>query len=390
MAPIDYLQIKNQIGSFATQARMRQASLKQKTDLALRLLHREGAELEKYQQFVRSALCTDPGLRSAVPFTERMDAAIQVNGESPETTILAVDGSQINPSHHEAFDFALLNLGGIVYRSPQAPHEIIRTTLLEPSDLAGRNTVLTEEMLAMQRDLQERRLLLELANEIPAPVVALTDGTLEVYGEPKQDPAFERPFGEYLAALREMAKKGLIVAGYVDQPRANLAARLLELGILGNKQQNSENEAHHLSGVTDAMLFTQILQPGQRSAIFAIQSRSAEKFSNEIGLHFFYLNVGRANRPQLARVELPAWVAQDATMVELLHKILLEQCRIMGANPYPYILHRAHEIAVVRLDEKDAVLSMLTAAFLGQELELGHTSAKQSAKDLKGRSRYTK
>jgi hypothetical protein len=140
--------------------------------------------------------------------------------------------------------------------------------------------------------------------------------------------------------------------------------------------------------MTDAVLFKQLLQPGERSAVFAIQSRSVQKFTGDIALHFFYLNTGCPDHPQLARVEMPACVAQDAEKVVLLQTALLDQCRIMGSLPYPYLLHRAHEIAVVHPAEKQAVLSLLSAAFLDQKLELEHASAKQAAKDLKSRTRY--
>ncbi len=390
MSPIDYLQVKKQAGAFATSARNRLASLKEKTRLALELLHREGADLETFKKLVQTALTSDPGLRCALPVSERLDTAHKTTSVANKVSIAAADGSQINPSHHEAYEFALLNMGAIVFIPGKAAQETVRTTLLGPDDITSKSGYLTEEMLALQRDVRERRLLLELAKELPIPVAALTDGTLEIYGEPKQDPDFERQFVEYLAALREMASLELIVAGYVDQPRADLAVRLLELRLAANKKEDLFSETRPLAGLTDASLFRELLQPGDRSAVFAIQSRSAKKFTAEIGLHFFYLNVGRPARPQLARVELPAWVAQDPEKVDLLHSILKDQCRIMGANPYPYVLHRAHEIAVVHQDEKEAVLAMLTAAYLGQNLELGHTSGKQSAKDLQGRTRYTK
>ena len=57
----------------------------------------------------------------------------------------------------------------------------------------------------------------------------------------------------------------------------------------------------------------------------------------------------------------------------------------MGARPYPYILHRAHEIAVVKFEEKKQVEQMLELELrrAGGELEAG--SNKQSAKDLPGK-----
>ncbi len=85
-------------------------------------------------------------------------------------------------------------------------------------------------------------------------------------------------------------------------------------------------------------------------------------------------------------MEIPRWVADDVGKLKLLHLALLQQCRVMGARPYPYILHRAHEIAVVKYEEKKQVEQMLELELrrAGGEVEAG--SNKQSAKDLPGKS----
>jgi hypothetical protein len=60
---------------------------------------------------------------------------------------------------------------------------------------------------------------------------------------------------------------------------------------------------------------------------------------------------------------------------------------MMGARPYPYILHRAHEIAVVKLEEKKQVEQMLEIELRRTGGEVETESNKQSAKDLPGRTR---
>ena len=87
------------------------------------------------------------------------------------------------------------------------------------------------------------------------------------------------------------------------------------------------------------------------------------------------------------RVEIPKWVADDEGKLNLLHAALLEQCKIMGAKPYPYILHRAHEIAVVKFEEKQQVEQLLTLELRQAGSEIDEESNKQSAKNLKGRTR---
>ena len=87
------------------------------------------------------------------------------------------------------------------------------------------------------------------------------------------------------------------------------------------------------------------------------------------------------------RVEIPKWVADDKEKLDLLHGVLVEQCRMMGSKPYPYLLHRAHETAVVKNEEKQQIEQMLAMELRKQDEEMDEGSYKQSAKDLKGRTR---
>jgi hypothetical protein len=90
------------------------------------------------------------------------------------------------------------------------------------------------------------------------------------------------------------------------------------------------------------------------------------------------------------RVEIPAWVSEDVTKVDLLHSALLEQCAIMGARPYPYLLHRSHEAAVVTLQEKQQIEQMLAITLHKAGGEVGEPSGKQASKDSSnaGKKRY--
>lgn len=104
-------------------------------------------------------------------------------------------------------------------------------------------------------------------------------------------------------------------------------------------------------------------------------------------MNFFYLNVGNAQVPSLARVEIPAWVATRKQMLDDLHAILIHQCRLMGTRPYPYLLHRAHETAVVGFEERDQVTQMILFELRKHGLGSGKISHKQAAKNLAGRIR---
>jgi hypothetical protein len=111
-----------------------------------------------------------------------------------------------------------------------------------------------------------------------------------------------------------------------------------------------------------------------------------------LALHFFYLNVGTQGHPWPVRVEIPQWVADDPDKLNLLHAVLVEQCRVMGSKPYPYLLNRAHEIAVVKQEEKQQIEQLLAMEIRKQGEETDSASYKQGGKDslAGGRKRYGK
>jgi hypothetical protein len=61
----------------------------------------------------------------------------------------------------------------------------------------------------------------------------------------------------------------------------------------------------------------------------------------------------------------------------------------MGNRPYPYALHRAHEVALVSFAEKAELQDMIAVEMLRQGVDAGQKSNKQEHKDQSGtRTRY--
>jgi hypothetical protein len=224
-------------------------------------------------------------------------------------------------------------------------------------------------------------------------VITLTDGPLELWTttleEGRVAGEFKKSLDQYLAVLRQLSEQNVATAGYVDKPGADLVVRLLEVAKAETGNLVEMRKFHPFKGVTDRELFKDILQPGERSGIFSIQSRSSKPYQGELKLHFFYLNVGKAQHPYLARVEIPAWVAENQAMLDSLHAALVSLCRMIGARAYPYLLHRAHETAVVSLEEKEQVTTMIVNELRKRGVEVVGVSAKQYNKDVSGtRTRY--
>jgi len=62
--------------------------------------------------------------------------------------------------------------------------------------------------------------------------------------------------------------------------------------------------------------------------------------------------------------------------------VLTEQAKVLGTRPYPYLLHRAHEEALVTLSEHQHVEEMIVAEFERRGIPVDEPSYKQYHKDL--------
>ncbi len=389
---LDYLQISQQVKQLGEKALQRQQELTSKLAVARQLLASQAAELEQLQKKVQEVVRQyDQTLRCAVPVNEALDAHFPLPEKPKNATLIAADGSQIFADRHAEVEYCLVNTGAIWmrYGSAEAPATSIQSRLIYAEQLEG----MSDDRLSLQRDLAERERLYELAEQAPAPVITLTDGPLELWTttleEGRVAGEFKQSLEHYLGVLRKLHAIQATTAGYVDKPGADLVVRLLEVARVGEEDMAEIKKYRPFKGVTDRELFREILQPGERSAIFSIQSRSSKPYQGELGLHFFYLNVGKARRAHLARVEIPAWVVDDESMLNNLHAILVSQCHMIGAQPYPYLLHRAHETAVVSLEDKEQVTQMIVNELRKRGLEVAGASAKQFNKDVAGkRTRY--
>ena len=388
--PVNFQQIYTRIREIAQGAHDNKKVLEERRILARELLAVYASALDYLREKVEKAKEVDINLRIAAPFKESLAACFPPPVTITDATIIAADGSQINPDRHAAVQFCIINVGVIALKlnSKQAPLVTVETELLYGDDLLKNGSPMTDGMVAMRRDINERIKLDEVSAELDGPIVNLTDGTLELWGAKGDDPqAYANFVEQYLGVLSRLHGRGVVTAGYVEKPTADLVINLLELATADDEQIRKLRDYHPLHGVSDRWLYGErenpLLPPGHRSAVFGLQSGSEKKYKGALSLHFFYLNVGSERHPWPVRVEIPKWVAEDSKKLDLLHGILIEQCKMMGSRPYPYLLHRAHETAVVRYEEKQQIEQLLVLELRRIHAEVGDTSNKSSAKALK-------
>lgn len=358
---IDFQSVFNQIRALGLQAPAQKQIHDERLDQARQLLAEFADELQSLRDKVdRVVHSQDASLRCAVPVEQPLNYHHSAPDLAEQVTILAADGSQIYPDRHALLEYYLINIGIIqsVTGKVEAPQPQIKTELFY-NDLSGeKQGFLNEENVSLYRDLLERKLLAEEAAQLSGSVIALTDGPLELWGASKIEQISpvggEKGLLEYLDSLLNLQQMGVVAAGYVDKPREDYLVRLLEIAA----QPVEQSRNRPLRGVRDIQLLRDILAAGERSAVFGMQSRSASLYRQHdpaLTMHFFYLNVGRTGHPWFVRVDILGGTAIDENKVDILHSIILQQCAILGSRPYPYLLHRAHETAVVSFDERNQV-----------------------------------
>lgn len=388
---LDFQQVRQQVNALGKTAPERERILLDMRARILNVLDDNQGSLDILQQYVDVARENNPKLRCALPTTETLKTRTPSPPYPNVGVLVAADGSQINPDREAPTDYFLINTGSIKYRlnTDTPPKTRTKTELFyEKTDVYTESGLVSNGLVALRRDLAERTMLMEEALDEKLPedrMFALVDGPVEIWVAGDRDlanaPEVKRAFDDYLGILIKMYENRACFAGYVDKPRADLVVRLLELAYLYKEQKiDKMGLMHPFSGMSDAQIFGQFLEPGERSAVFGVQSRNLDQYQTETAIHFFYLNVG----PHIARVEFPAWVAEDAQMLNDLHAILIQQCRILGSRPYPYMLHRAHEIAVVKYEEKHQLNTMIATELRNRGLTPDLGTNKQYAKDISG------
>jgi len=397
---LDFQQVREQIRALGENVTRQSHGINERRLKAERLLAEKADAFDWLRQRVRKMVeFYDPNLRCALPRQENpepLDGRFPLPPAPEKATILAADGSQISPDRHSEVNYCLINVGAIqmTLGGNEAPKVTVSSKLIFGDELITPAGLRTEQQLALERDFYERSLLVGLAETAPAPIASFTDGPMELWGTMDsaqggaQGDAYQASLERYQEVLERLRQLNVAAAGYVDKPAANLVVRLLEVADAPEERLADVKHELSLLGVTDRHLFNKTLRPGERSAVFAIQSRSALQYRPELKIHFFYLNVGSEGRPWLARVEIPAWVARNAALLDLLHSVLVQQARILGARAYPYLLHRAHEAAVVSFEEKDQVTQMIVRELRNRGIEVDEVSHKQALKNQPGRASF--
>ncbi len=380
--PINLIDIRKRLAAYSRQAESylagQNARQRELVDLTIRYAG-------KTDELRSRVLAASPRWRCALPLSEPLDTVVAMAPLPQPVTVLAADGSQINPSRHTRVPLGMINIGLVkMVRGSEDHTEVVRESTLMDYDevfLPG-GGMISEGRVALKRDLKERESLIRLAGEWQPPAVAMVDGPLELIREVQAVVDYQKVLGDYQTILHHYQDRGLILLGYIDKPQSDLIGRMMELAAVPEGEVFDSRQRRFANVHDRDWLRDRLQNPGERSAIFAIHSETTRELPDDLAFHFFYLNVGWPGEPHLARVEVPGFVAQNAEWIGWIQAVLTDQAHALGPRPYPYLLHRAHEEALVTIAEHQRMEDLIVAAFQERGIRIGQASNKQFLKDL--------
>jgi hypothetical protein len=333
---------------------------------------------------------------SAIPM-EAIDTRKEIVATPASHSVFATDGSQISPSHHEIAYCYLINVGRIMLHYGQSLHPFLDSlpeVYYKPEDLyvSKQWGIRTEEWMGYKRTVVEAQMLAEMACQwvrppgahFDIPNLAMVDGSLIYWfidGLPLE--AREQILPPILAAWEMLRKTKIPLMGYVSASRSIEAINFLRFQTCPFDTPNCasncsdvENKfpCQKIDPLRDATLWQYFLEPGQRGALWRSSLRILDGYPDEQKVYFCYVNVGT----EIARVEIPAWVAEDSVLLEQSLSLMLAQ--VHKGYGYPVALAEAHNQAVIRGADRARFFAFLEQQMIRAGLQNVGVSYKETRK----------
>ena len=367
---------------------------------ALEVIHRQAADFDRLLRKIASSRTT----WLVAGLVDELDQHHKAPPTPAEFTILATDGSHIDVDRHQSTRCYLINIGSVVLRYGDSPAAILDSyprlysedeelVIIAPTRAKGREQPIEGTLLGIKRGVEECRQLAKLASELPpdSSSVALLDGSLilwglEAYPEFVTEALLTKGFLSYVDEIKNAnSDKRLALASYISFPRSNDVINALRVALCPNDPLDTDRhcqdcetrDCDKVAGVRDRELFLKLLGEGERSALFISQSSIVGKHYGENQVYFFYLRMD----DEIARVEIPRWVATDDNLLNLAHTLVLDQCQ--RGQGYPVALSEAHEQAVVTAADRENFWQLVTSSLIEE-----HMPCLSSAKSQSKRTRW--
>lgn len=396
---LDITQVYNQVEAMAGDIKSKQSDYAQRLENAVATLKSVPADQRKLNDRIENAKTTwlVAGLKEPIGLHAKPAPVPQ------EFTVVASDGSHIDVDRHHTPRLFLLNIGLVQIRygeHPDAEFASIPTIYFGEEmqtirSADGSQTLIEGPLLGIKRGVEECRCLADMVCGIgnDTPTLGLVDGSLIMWGlvgERYEDyvveQLLEQGFLKQLDRFHELGqRKRVAVASYISFPRSMDVVNALRLQICPYEPVDCDNEnckgkyeardCDILGGILDRDLFGKLLSNGERSAVFMSRSSINKNYS----IHrvcFFYLKLDE----EVARVEVPLWVADNREMLDFVHSAIVDQCS--KGFGYPVSLSEAHEQAVVTGADREVFWELVDRVMAEENMDIKH-SLKQRSKKIR-------
>ena len=395
---LDLTKVVSQVGSMITKLKAGGEERQKRLNCALNVLGDKSIDPDYLKRKIASSKTT----WLVAGLVDGLNQHYEAPPAPTEFTIIATDGSHIDVDRHRSTRCYLINIGSVTLHYGAQPGAALNSfphlysgdedLVIVPTGVRGREQLIEGNLLGIKRAVDECHQLARLAAELPSDSLslALLDGSLilwglEAYPEFVTEALLDEGFLRHLDDIRKLNKdKKIALASYISFPRSTDVVNALRVAICPYDPPdcdrycptNKKRDCDVVAGVQDRELFSNILSQGERSALFI----SPSKIQKHYGVHqvyFFYLRVG----DEIARVEIPQWVAVDETLLNLAHSLVLDQCQ--RGQGYPVALSEAHEQAVVTGADRENFWQLVESSLIGE-----HLPSISSAKSQSKRTRW--
>ena len=268
--------------------------------------------------------------------------------------VLAVDGSQIYPDKHQGMQCYLINSGIVHFTYGQK--SAVKLSSVPAVFTQVDDPILSEDIVNCRRaelefDIALQEAIIAREQDPDLPFVSLCDGSLIFWHLESKSPALkERFLKRYLELLNQFYEKRIPLVGYISLPKSKELIALLRNAYA---QKLLPEAAEEFDTLVDTDLLSFFLPQGHCSTIFEHTSALAKQYPPHLKPYFTFMHVGS----EIARIEFPAWIAEDEALLNRSLSIIQDQC--IKGNGYPIALSEAHEQAVVKSADREQFFRLL-------------------------------
>lgn len=291
----------------------------------------------------------------------------RVNGYA----LVAVDGSQIYPDRHRiGGEVGLVNTGGVrfLYGAQQAVAAKSSVEFLSDIELV-KGTVdelVTPEEVDRVREERELQWALKWSEPFSGESLVLFDGVLTL-GHAMGKKSGAELLGALVSTFESFYERRQLVAAYMSMPRTRDLTKMLQARVCkaGCKGDCGLPACAQLKELYDRDLMQKILpMPADgQYAMSELLPTTMSQVPEHLRPWFYYLRT----ETEVARVELPAWIAGDQALVGRLARMVADQVR--KGRGYPIALSEAHEHAVIKAADREFFYELIGARGLSTKLE---------------------